>query len=152
VIEEAVKTFGSEELKYKALVLLTDGEEVQGDAINAAKRAKKIGVRIFTIGIGTKDGDLIQVEDDKGNKEFVKDNQGNFVKSHLNEDLLGKIAYETAGAYVRSSGAEFGLDYLYSHELSKWAKKDFEEKNEKRFYEQFQWPLLLGILFMVLSL
>lgn len=152
VIEEALKTFGQEQLKYKALVILTDGEEQQGNALAAAKRAKEIGVRIFTIGIGTKEGDLIQAPQADGTMGFLKDTQGNFVKSHLDEELLQKIAYETSGAYVRSSGAQFGLDYLYNHELSKWAKHSFEEKSEKRFYERFQWPLAVAILLLVLSI
>ncbi len=151
-IEEALKTFGSEQLKYKALVILTDGEEEQGDALAAAKKAKGKGIRIFTIGIGTKEGDLIQVPQSDGSMEFLKDARGNFVKSHLNEGLLQQIAYETGGAYVRSSGAEFGLDYLYSHELSKWAKRNFQEKTEKKYYEQFQWPLALAIILLGLSL
>ncbi len=151
-IQKALKTFGSEELKYKALVILTDGEEEQGNALSAAKQAKEKGIRIFTIGIGTKEGDLIQVPQEDGSLGFVKDDQGNFVKSHLNEGLLQQIAYETGGAYVRSSGAHFGLDYLYTHELSKWAKRDFQEKEQKKYFEQFQWPLGLAIVFLILSL
>ncbi len=151
-IEEGLKIFGKEQLKYKAFVLLTDGEEVQGEALAAAKKAKELGVQIFTIGIGTKEGDLIQVPGADGSMEFLKDDHGNIVKSHLNEDLLQKIAYETSGAYIRSSGAEFGLDYLYTHELSKWAKRSFEERSEKRYYEQFQWPLALAIIFLILSI
>ena len=151
-IQDALKIFGSEQLKYKALVILTDGEEEQGDALSIATQAKEKGVRIFTIGIGTKDGDLIQVPQEDGSRGFLKDNQGNFVKSHLNEGLLQKIAYETSGAYVRSSGAEFGLDYLYTHELSKWAKRNFEEKEQKKYYEQFQWFVFLAIIFLGLSL
>jgi Ca-activated chloride channel homolog len=152
VIKEALRTFGTDQLKYKALVILTDGEEVQGNALEAAKQAKEKGIRIFTIGIGTKEGDLIQVPQEDGSKAFLKDEQGNFVKSRLNEEVLSKIAYETGGAYVRSSGAEFGLEYLYTQELSKWKKRDFEEKTQKKYYEQFQWPLGLGILCLMLSL
>jgi Ca-activated chloride channel family protein len=152
VIKEALKTFGNEQLKYKALVILTDGEEEQGNALTAAREAKQKGIRIFTIGIGTKEGDLIQVPQADGNFGFLKDDHGNFVKSHLNEELLSQIAYTTDGAYVRSSGAEFGLDYLYTHELSKWAKRNFEEKEQKKYYEQYQWPLALGLIFLLLSL
>jgi len=152
VIKEGLKSLGSQDLKYKALVILTDGEEEQGKALSAAKLAKEKGVRIFTVGIGTKDGDLIQVPQEDGSMGFLKDEGGNFIKSHLNEELLGQIAYETGGAYVRSSGAEFGLDYLYTHELSKWAKRNFQEKTQKKYYEQFQWPLALAIIMLGLSL
>lgn len=151
-IKEAMKTFGSEQLKYKALVILTDGEEEQGDALAVAREAKAKGIRIFTIGIGTKEGDLIQVPQEDGSLGFLKDNQGNFVKSRLNEELLQKIAYETSGAYVRSSGAEFGLDYLYTNELSKWAKRSLEEKTQKKFHEQYQWFLAAAIICILLTM
>ncbi|MEI7999031.1 MAG: VWA domain-containing protein [Candidatus Omnitrophota bacterium] len=151
-IKGALKAFGTEELKYKALVILTDGEEEQGDALAAALEAKKKGIRIFTIGIGTQEGDLIQVVNSEGALGFLKDEQGNYIKSHLNEGLLQRIAFETGGAYVRSSGAEFGLDYLYTHELSKWAKRNLQEREQRRYYEQFQWPLAVGIILLGLSL
>lgn len=152
VIQASLRAFGNEDLKYKAVVILTDGEEEQGDALAAARQAKKKGVKIFTIGIGTKEGDLIQITQEEGRKEFVKDQDGNFVKSSLNEDLLQKIAYITGGAYVRSRGAEFGLDYLYTHELSKWAKREIEEKEEKKYHDHYQLALGLGLMFLWLSL
>lgn len=151
-IKEAIKTFGQKDLKYKALIILTDGEEEEGDALAAAAQAKQLGVRIFTVGIGTKEGDLIQIAREDGSREFLKDAQGNFVKSRLNEELLQRIAYETSGAYVRSGGAEFGLEYLYTKELSRWAKRGLDERIEKRFYERYQWPLFLGAICMVLGI
>jgi Ca-activated chloride channel family protein len=151
-IREALKTFGAEQLKFKALVILTDGEEMQGDALQAVKEARDKGVRIFTIGIGTKEGELIKVLDEQGDMRYLKDDKGHYVKSQLNEELLQKIAYESSGAYVRSSGAEFGLDYLYTKEFSQWAKRDLEEKDQKKYHEQYQWFVGLATIFLGLSL
>ena len=144
-IEEAVKGYGDKGQPYKTLVLVTDGEDNEGDAAGAARRAKEKGIKIYTVGIGTQEGDLIQVANEQGQKEFLKDAQGNFIKSRLNEKLLQEIAYLTAGAYVRSSGTEFGLDYLYERQLSKLEKHEIEQKQQKKYHERYQWFLSVAL-------
>ncbi len=148
-IEEAVKGYGKGEQTYKTLVVVTDGEEEEGQAENAAQKAKDKGIKIYTVGVGTKEGDLIQVPDESGQPEFLKDAQGNVVKSRLNENVLQQIAYITGGAYARSSGAQFGLDYLYDQQLSKLEKSDIEAKQTKRYHERFQWPLAVALAFLL---
>jgi len=158
-IEESVKAYqgmaDSEFLRVsgmrtdKAVILVTDGEEEEGNALDAARRAHAQGVRIFTVGVGTREGDLIQVANADGQTEFLKDADGNVVKSHLNENLLQQIAYITGGAYVRSAGAEFGLDYLYDRQLSKLKKHDMQEKKARLYDERFQWPLTLAFVLLL---
>ncbi len=150
-VEEALKGYGNKVQLYKTLVLVTDGEDLEGDALKAAKKARANGVRIFTVGIGTQEGDLVQVPDAQGQMVFLKDAQGNAVKSRLNEDLLQRIAYATGGAYVRSAAAQFGLDYLYETQLSKIEKHEIEQKREKKYHERFQWPLGVGLVLLFLS-
>ncbi len=77
---------------HKVLVLLTDGEDNDEGALAAAQNAAKDGLKIFTIGIGTAAGELLRVTDANGNSDYVRDDQGNVVKSHLNEALLQQIA------------------------------------------------------------
>jgi Ca-activated chloride channel family protein len=84
-----------------------------------------------------------------GEAGFVKDASGNFVKSRLNEGMLKEIAAVTGGAYVRSSGVELGLDYIYDNYLSRLEKRDIESKMEQRYYERFQIPLFLALLLLV---
>ena len=127
---------------------MTDGEEEEGNALDAARKAQEKGVQIFTVGVGTREGDLIQVTNADGQTEFLKDADGNVVKSHLNENLLQQIAYITGGAYIRQRGAEFGLDYLYDQQLSKLKKHDAEVKMAKLYDERFQWPLTLAFDFI----
>jgi len=148
-IDEAVKAYQNLPDSDKAVVLVTDGEDQEGDALVAARRAKDKGVRIFTVGVGTRQGDLIQVTSADGGVQFLKDAGGNVVKSHLNENLLQQIAYITGGAYVRSGGAQFGLDYLYDRQLSKLKKHDAEAKEAKLYDERFQWPLTLAFVFLL---
>jgi len=148
-IEESVKAYQGRADSDKAVILVTDGEDQEGDAVIAARKAKEQGVRIFTVGVGTREGDLVQVPDADGQIEFLKDANGNVVKSHLNENLLTQIAYITQGAYVHSGAQRFGLDYLYDQQLSKLKKHDAEEKMAKIYDERFQWPLTLAFVFLL---
>ena len=150
-IMEAIKVYKKEQKKYKILVLITDGEDHAGDPVKMAKDAKKEGVKIFCIGIGTKEGELIPVTNKDGGKGFLKDNAGNAVKTRLDEPTLQKIALDTGGCYVRSSGANFGLDLIYEQKLSKIKKKEFKEKMIRRFEERFQIPLAICLLLLLLE-
>ncbi len=143
---------------YKAVILITDGDDLEGDAMAAAREAKDKGIRIYSIGIGTPEGELIQFVNERGETEFLKDSAGNFVKSRLNENLLRQIALATGGVYARSSGAEFGLDFIYEHELSKlpigslWEeKRDIEQKMKKHYQERFQIPLAVAFILLLME-
>jgi Ca-activated chloride channel family protein len=135
---------------YKALVLLTDGEDNDSEtgALAAAQSAAKDGLKIFTIGIGTAAGDLIRVTDANGNSDYVRDEQGNVVKSHLNENLLQQIAGATGGFYLPLRGADT-MDTLYERGLEPLPKSESSEKLIRRYHEQFQWPLGVAILLLL---
>jgi Ca-activated chloride channel family protein len=134
---------------YKTLVLLTDGEDNVNEAaaLEAAQNAAKAGLKIFTVGIGTAAGDLIRVTDANGNSDYVRDAQGNVVKSHLDEPLLDQIAKATGGFYLPLSGADT-MDVLYARGLALLPKFESQEKLIRRYHEQFQWPLAAAILLL----
>ncbi len=94
---------------------------------------------------------MIRVQNDAGEYEFLKDENGNFVKSRLNEKLLQQIALSTGGVYVRASGAQFGLDLIYDQELSKLEKYDLKNKMEKKYFERFQFPLALALALLLVE-
>jgi len=150
-IREAIKVYEKEQKKYKILVLITDGEDHEGDPVKAAEEAKKEGVKIFCIGIGTKEGELIPIANKNGGRVFLKDKAGNAVKTRLDESTLQKIALDTGGCYVRSSGADFGLDLIYEKKLTKIEKKEFKDKMMRRFEERFQIPLAICLLLLLLE-
>jgi Ca-activated chloride channel family protein len=135
---------------YKVLVLFTDGEDNDNEtgALEAAKNAAKVGLKIFTIGIGTAAGDLIRVTDANGNSDYVRDEQGNVVKSHLNEPLLNQIATTAGGFYLPLRGANT-IDTLYDRGLAPLPKSESQEKLIRRYHEQFQWPLAAAILLLL---
>ncbi len=150
-IAEAIKGYDKTPNKYKAVIVITDGDNLEGDPLLWAKKAKEKGIKIYCIGIGTKEGELIQVVDDAGERSFVKDSDGNFVKSRLNEELLQQVALGTGGVYVRASGAEFGLGLIYDQELTRLEKREIEGRKEKRYYDRFQFPLAVALLLLVLE-
>ncbi len=148
-IQQSIKGYEKIPSQYKIVVIITDGENLEGDPIAAAENAKRAGIKIFCIGIGTSEGELIRFKNDKGEYEFLKDNQGNFVKSRLDENILKRIALMTGGAYVRSQGAEFGLDYIYEKRLSRMEKRDIESKMRKQYTERFQIPLAIALMLLI---
>lgn len=148
-LEEALHGYDKTPAQFKAIILVTDGDNLEGDPLAVAKKAKENGIRIFCVGVGTQEGDLVRYQDDQGQAQFLKDEQGNFVKSRLNENLLQRIAYESGGAYVRSSGAEFGLDYIYEQHLSRLEKREIEDKMQKKYFERFQLPLTLAFVLLL---
>jgi Ca-activated chloride channel family protein len=133
---------------HKVLVLFTDGEDNDTGALEAAQDAAKAGLKIFTIGIGTAAGDLLRVTDANGNSDYVRDEQGNVVKSHLNEALLQQIAGAAGGFYLPLRGANT-IDTLYERGLAPLPKSEGKERLIKRYHEQFQWPLAAAILLLL---
>ncbi|MFT5169850.1 MAG: Ca-activated chloride channel family protein, partial [Candidatus Omnitrophota bacterium] len=147
-IEVALEGYGDVLSKHKAIVIITDGDNLEGSPLAQAKLAKQKGIKIYTIGVGTAEGELIKISD-AGSTNYLKDAQGNVIKSRLNESLLKDIALETEGIYIRSSGFDFGLDVLYEKELSKLEKRQIESKMERQFYDRFQFPLALALLLLI---
>ncbi|MGD0208232.1 MAG: VWA domain-containing protein [Verrucomicrobiota bacterium] len=133
---------------YKVLVLFTDGEDNDTGALEAAQDAAKAGLKIFTIGIGTAAGDLLRVTEPNGNSDYVRDEQGNVVKSHLNEALLQQIAGASGGFYLPLRGANT-IDTLYERGLAPLPKSEGRERLVRRYHEQFHWPLAATILLLL---
>jgi Ca-activated chloride channel family protein len=150
-IDTALNAFKEGE-SYKAVVLLTDGEDHDSGALEAAKRAAQAGLQIFTVGIGTADGELLRIKDASGKSDFVRDEQGNVVKSHLNEPLLRDIAQATDyGIYLRLQGAD-AMETLYQQGLSKLPKSEHQEKLVRRYHERYHWPLALAIICLLVEM
>lgn len=150
-VEEAIKDYDKTASEHKAIIIITDGDNLEGDPIASAKKAKAKGIKIYCVGIGSGEGELIQIRDASGQPVFLKDSDGNFVKSRLNENLLKQIALITGGIYVKASGSQFGLDLIYERELSKFEKREIEAEMEKRYYERFQFPLGLALILLVIE-
>jgi Ca-activated chloride channel family protein len=136
----------------KVLILATDGEDLEGDALDTAKAAfKRDGLKIYTVGVGTANGDLIPLPADQGGG-FLKDNQGRFVRSRLDEPALKALAQATGGSYAPLGAQNQGLEVIYAKALAPLAKHDLESRTEKVYIERYQWPLALCLVCLLSSL
>lgn len=150
-IRTALKSFEAGEGHDRAIVLITDGEETASDALAAVEDAAKMGVRIYAVGVGTGEGELIPVREEGKAMEFVKDKSGAVVKSRLNEEPLKQLALKTQGIYVRSASGDFDMDAIYDKGIAQLKHEEFETKLQKKYYKRFQWPLGLAFAFLVLE-
>ncbi len=150
-IREAVTAFGKDSTGARAVVILTDGEDHEEGAIEAAKQAAKDGVKIFTLGVGTAQGALLQAPDPYGNPVFIKDSDGNAVKSRLNEPALKALAEAGGGFYLPLQGRRT-MQTLYDRGLAPLPKTDFKAGRTREWIERFQWPLGVAILLLMLEL
>jgi Ca-activated chloride channel family protein len=150
-IHEAVEALHSQSSNAKFLILVTDGEDLEERGIEAAKEAAQAGLRIYTVGVGTPDGDLIPERDDAGNVTYHHDASGQIVQSKLDEGTLRQIASVTGGAYVPLGQNGEGLDEIYNRYIATLPQQLIEERREKIQIERFEWPLSLAILFLMLE-
>jgi Ca-activated chloride channel family protein len=130
----------------KILVLITDGEDLGGEGIIAAQEAAKNGVKIFTVGVGSTTGELVPVPSETGGTDFAKDENGQLVKSHLDEATLKKIAEATGGMYQPLGAQGEGLTVIYEKGLAKFTRHDLSSRQAKVPLEKFFWPLLAALL------
>jgi len=136
--------------KHTAILLITDGEDHEGAVDEAANAAAEKGIKLYTVGIGTSDGELIPLTI-KGQQTFLKDRRGQVVKSRLGGETLEKIATTTGGAYVHASGPSLGLDEIYSEYIGKMEKRELKSAMEKRFEERFQIPLAVAFVLLLIE-
>jgi Ca-activated chloride channel family protein len=137
---------------YRILVLFTDGEDHDSGALEAAESAAKEGLRIFTVGIGTAEGELLRIKNAQGGSDYVRDEQGNVVKSHLNERLLQQIAGATEGGFYLPLRGAKAIDTLYDQGLAKLPKSQHQEKFVRQYHERYHWPLAVAIVLLLVEM
>ena len=147
-IEMATHSFTQEEGIGKAIIVITDGEDHEGGALEAAKAAKDEDMRVYVLGVGSVNGAPIPVS---GTGDYMKDNTGNTVMSALNEDMCKQVAQAGGGAYIHvenNSAAQQQLD----NELDKLAKKETTTAVYSEFDEQFQAVGILVLLLLIVEI
>lgn len=148
-IDLGIKSFTQQEETSKALIIITDGENHEDDAMETARAAVEKGIRVHTIGIGLPKGAPIPVYNN-GQKNYLKDNAGETVISKLDEDMLRKIAVAGEGVYIRSTDTRVGLDKLFD-EINKMEKQEMEAKVYSDYDERFQYVFGMGLFFLLLE-
>ena len=146
-IELAIRSFGQKTTASRAIIIISDGENHEGNVKQACEKAAESGIRIYTIGMGLPQGVRIPLNENEYNRDFRRDNDGNFVVTRLNEQMLADIAAAGGGKYYRANSPNMGLGYLLSH-LDQLDKVEMEYRVYTEFEEQF--PVLVWIAFGLL--
>lgn len=147
-IQLALKSYTGNDNKHKALLIITDGENHEDDAVEAARDAASQGVIIHTIGMGSPDGTPIPAGN--GNQDFLRDNGGNTVVTKLDEVTLQKIAAEGRGRYIHSTSGDDGLDALLT-QIGRMEKKTYGTKQFTDYEDRYQYFLGLSLLFLIIE-
>lgn len=148
-IERSIEVFPEDDEGHRVLVLVTDGEDHGGGAIEAARHAAEAGVVIHTVGIGTEQGEPIPIRDPfRGERIWKTDEEGRIVTTRLDEESLRRIAGATGGTYRRVGPGGQSLARLYD-EIQKMEERAVQDRMARRMRDRFQWPLSAGIFLLL---
>lgn len=140
------RSFTKQENVGRAIIIITDGEDHEGGVIDAAKQAKKNGMRVFVLGVGSPEGSPVP----DGNGGYMKDNTGREVMSALNEDMCKQIAQAGGGAYIHVENNNMAQKQL-NHEIGKLQKGDIMNVVYSEYDEQFQAVAVLALLILIVE-
>lgn len=148
VATEALVDGGPESSAGRAIILITDGEDQEGNAKAAAAEAKAKGIKLFTIGIGSAEGAPIPL----ASGGFKKDGAGNMVVTKPDERVLQELAVDTGGIFVRSVAGDMDLQKIYSQGILQGVERgELGETRKKQWFERFQWFLAAAFVLLVLE-
>ncbi len=148
-IQKSLEAFQDPVKKYKSIIILTDGEDHEGWVDHAVAFAKDRGVKIFVVGVGDTEGAFIPIEDERGDRTFIREG-GEPVVSKLNPEMLEKIALTTGGVYIQGGGPRSALQEIYRNHITAMEKKELETGEIKRYENRYQIPLMVGTVLIVL--
>jgi len=149
-IEMAMKSFTSEKDKNRAIILISDGENHEDDAIEMAGEAAKKGIIVHTIGIGKPEGAPIPHKGRFGNSNFMTDNQGQVIITKLNETSLEQMASSGNGIYIRAANTQSAVKSLFD-EINKMEKTEIQATVYSEYEERFQYVVGLSLLFLFIE-
>jgi Ca-activated chloride channel family protein len=150
-IELAVKSF-DDETHSRAIIIITDGENHEDDALGAAKDASEKGIKVYTIGMGLPEGAPIpEFNQYQRMVGYKKDNQGSTIVTKLDESMLQQIASAGKGVYVRANNMQAGVKTVYD-EIGKLEKTEFESRMFSDYEDRFQYFIALSLFFFLIEL
>lgn len=146
-IDLGVRSFSEESDKSRAIIVITDGENHEDDPVSSAKRAADMGVRVFTIGVGSVEGKFIPLPDGG----YITDAEGNNVVTRLDDKTLQKIADAGNGVFVHSSNVEFGLEPIIE-EIQKMDDEVMTTVTYEEYEELYMYFLGVALLFLIIQM
>lgn len=144
----ALHSFGSVDDKSRAIIVITDGENHEDDPVAIAEKAAEMGVRVFTIGVGSPEGTMIPMG---GQGEYLQDTDGNPVVTRLDEEVLKEVAKVGNGMYLRAGNSEFGLNPVIS-EIKKMDDAASDTIKVEEYDEQYMYFIGVALFFLVLEM
>lgn len=145
-LNTAIRSFSAQSEKSRAIIVITDGENHEDDPVAVAKQAAELGIRVFTIGVGSPEGKPIPL-----NGELIKDKDGNIVVTRLDETVLKDISAEGNGLYVRAGNSEFGLNPIID-EIERMEDERYNSVVFEEWDEQFMYFFAIAMLFFVIEM
>ncbi|MFA5419135.1 MAG: VWA domain-containing protein [Bacteroidales bacterium] len=149
-IDMATISFGETD-HNKAIVVITDGENHEDDAVGAAKKANELGIKVFTIGMGLPEGAPIPIGENGTQRGFKKDREGKTVITKLDEDMLRKIAASGGGSYARANNSTTGLNKIFD-DINAIDKKEIETRQYTNYEDRFQLFIAVALILFLLEL
>lgn len=144
-IHTAIKSFSAQSEKSRVIILITDGENHEDDAIAAAREAADAGIRIYTVGVGSAQGQPVPVDG-----QLLTDKDGNIVVSKLDESVLRKVASAGGGAYVHAGNDEFGLNPIID-DIRRMEGEEFSSVVFEEYDEQYVYFFAIALLLLVVE-
>lgn len=145
-LRQSILAFSNTEAKNRAIILITDGENHDGDLSEVLEQAQEEGIRIYTIGIGTPEGAPIKI----GNS-YLKDEQQKMVVSKLGEATLTQIATQTGGIYIRASKQDLGLSDIIKS-INQMEKGAVQKHSYSEYTELYMYPLMVAFVLLIVEL
>ena len=142
----AIKSFSAQSEKSRAIIVITDGENHEDDPVDAARQAAEMGIKVYTIGVGSLQGEPIPL-----NGELMKDRDGNIVVTRLDESTLQQMASAGNGAYVHAGNEEFGLNPIID-DLEKLEDEKFSSVVFEEYDEQYMYFFAAALFFFILEM
>ena len=146
-ISTALRSFSAQSDKSRAIIVITDGENHEDDPVAAARQAAELGVRVFTIGVGSPQGTMIPM----GDGQYLEDRDGNPVVTRLDDKVLQEVAEAGKGLYVHAGNREFGLDPVIE-EISRMDDEEYNSIVFEEYDELYMYFLAVAFFFLVLEM
>ena len=146
-ISTALRSFSAQSDKSRAIIVITDGENHEDDPVAAARQAAELGVRVFTIGVGSPQGTMIPM----GDGQYLEDREGNPVVTRLDDKVLQEVADAGKGLYVHAGNREFGLDPVIE-EISRMDDEEYNSIVFEEYDELYMYFLAVAFFFLLLEM
>ncbi|MDF1812158.1 MAG: VWA domain-containing protein, partial [Verrucomicrobiales bacterium] len=150
-VDEANRLFDEEGNSHRILILITDGEDLQGAVSSAIAAAKEKNMVIHTVGVGDPEGSLIPITRRDGSQDFVRDESGQPVRTALDETTLREISESTGGIYVPMGQSGQGLNQIYREKLRLVPKTEMDQRLDRIPLERFEWPLSIATFLLLIE-